>query len=120
MHLSAGWGSKSCCQKLLLEGAEPTFPNAEGISPIDFAIKYDRKELAEYLRNWEFVGPTQQEKLDRLKRVERYKNKQREVDKEESEEIFLELQALRLKEATKGTEYHGTRHSFERWRPDLP
>lgn len=96
-----------CCDLLLLHDAEPNIVNNEGLTAIDLAVKFDRKEVADRLRTWQLIGLTHTEKLQQQLRIKHFVNKEAENNSHETEDIFLELQSLKTKQALNGIDHSG-------------
>ncbi|CAK4737066.1 unnamed protein product [Aphanomyces euteiches] len=107
LHLCAGYGSFKACVRLLEGGADTQCLNHAKLTALDVAVKMDRRDVVQLLQSWIPVEMTAAQRREKQQRVQAFVTDQDRALQQEPEAIYLQLRALRAKEAALGPTHPG-------------
>ncbi|KAG9409808.1 hypothetical protein AC1031_020117 [Aphanomyces cochlioides] len=107
LHLCAGYGSFKSCVRLLEGGADTQCLNHAKLTALDVAVKMDHRDVVQLLQSWVPVEMTAAQRREKQRRVQAFVTDDDRALQQEPEAIYLQLRALRAKEAALGPTHPG-------------
>lgn len=114
MCVCAAWGNINTVRKLLEFGADKTTLNHKRATPLQAAFEAGRLNISEELDRWDQFSATEVERDQRQAEIDAARA-QSAIDAEgEEDDIYLQLQALAMKEKELGADHIGLRLTLEK------